>query len=54
MAIIRLDDVNDYVSKLLGDAAKRQGMMKHSFIIKQLEKVADKEHELQLKEKDGE
>ena len=47
MAIIRLDDVDDVVSDLIGDAAKRKGMMKHAFIKQLLSKVADKEYQQQ-------
>lgn len=50
MAIIRLGNVDENLSDLLTDAAKRQGMLKHAFIIKQLEKVAAKEYELQQRE----
>ena len=50
MAVIRLDPIDNNTSDLLGDAAKRQGMLKHAFIIKQLEKVAAKEYEQQQKD----
>ena len=50
MAIIRLNDVEDNLSDLLSDAAKRQGMLKHAFIIKQLERVAAREYEQQQKD----
>ncbi len=50
MAIIRLNDVDDNVSDLLTDAAKRQGMLKSAYIVKQLEKVAAKEYEQQQKD----
>lgn len=43
MAIIRLDNVDDNVSDLVGDAAKRKGMLKHAFINQLLEKVANQE-----------
>lgn len=47
MAIIRLDNVDDNVSELIGDAAKRKGMLKHAFINQLLEKAASKENYLQ-------
>lgn len=54
MAVIRLNDIDGSTSELLGDAAKRQGMLKHAFIIKQLEKVAAKEYEQQQKDSSNE
>lgn len=47
-------DIDDNMSNLLNDAAKRQGMLKHAFIIKQLEKVAAKEYEQQQKDSSNE
>lgn len=50
MAIIRIDDIEANVSDLVGDAAKRKGMLKHAFIKQLLTKVADKEYQLQQNE----
>lgn len=44
MATIRLDDIDDNVSELVGDAAKRKGMLKHAFIKKALERIASQEY----------
>lgn len=47
MAHIRLTDVDEATSDLLGDAAKRRGMFKHAFINQLLDKAANKEKVLQ-------
>lgn len=47
MAHIRLTDVDDTTSDLIGDAAKRKGMLKHAFINQLLDKAANKEKALQ-------
>jgi hypothetical protein len=50
MAIIRLNNIDDEVSELLRLAAKRKGMLKHSFIEDVLTKVAQKEKATQQEE----
>lgn len=47
MATIRLLDVDPVISDLIGDAAKRKGMLKHAFINELLSKASDKEKALQ-------
>lgn len=49
MANMRLTDLSEETSKLLGDAAKREGMMKHAFVYRELDKLAQKEKAKQQK-----
>lgn len=52
MAIIRLEDVPQEVSELLGDAAKRIGMLKRAYIVKRLTEIVNDEYARQ--QMDGE
>ena len=50
MAVMRIEKIPQEVSDFIGDAANRQGMKKHAFVIKLLEREAGKEYAKQQQE----
>lgn len=50
MAVMRIEDIPKEVSDLVGDAANREGMKKHAFVIKLMKRAAEKEYAKQQQE----
>lgn len=44
MAVMRIENIPQEVADLIGDAADREGMKKHAFVKRLLERAASKEY----------